>query len=389
MLKSRRQQYHQQIAQVLETQFPEMTQTQPEIVAHHFTEAGLAGQAIPYWQQAGRQAVARSANLEEIAHFRKGLDVVSAVPDPATRQQQELGLQILLAPALMATKGMAVPEVEQVYLRAQELCRQLGEAPQLFNVLRGLMGVYIMRAEPSRTLALTEQAFPLAQQTGSPASLLWMHYIRGLALYFLGDFAAATTDLEQGLALYDSQKRRMPRALHDPSVACLSYKAWALCQRGYPDQGLAAIQAALARAHELAHPFSICFALSSAARLHQFRRETELVRSRAEALITLATEHDFPEWLPQAMSERGWALAMLGKEAEGIRLLVEGLAGQRSMSLEARRSTFLALLAEVYGHSGQVEEGFTTVSEGLDFVERTEERIYSFPNSVVDSPNTS
>ena len=376
LLKSHRQHYHEQIALVLETQFPETTQTQPEVVAHHFTEAGLADQAIPYWQQAGRQAVARSANLEAVAHLRKGLEVVSSVPDPATRQQQELGLQILLAPALMATRGHAVPEVEHAYLRAQELCLQLGESAQLFSVLRGLIGVYIMRAEPARALALTEQGFSLAHQTGRSVSLMWMHYVRGVARYFLGDFATASTDFEQALALYDPQKRRVPRALHDPSVASLSYNTLALYQRGYPDQGLAATQAALARAHELSHPISICFALMNAALLHQFRREAELVRSRAEAVIALATEHDFPEWLPQAMSVRGWALALLGQEAEGIRLLVEGLAGQLRIGLETRRSRYLALLAEAYGHSGQTEEGLTTVREGLAFVERTGERIY-------------
>src|SRR5262249_52131075 len=127
LLKSKRQQYHQQIARVLEEKFAETTETQPELLAHHYTEAGLVTQAIPYWQQAGQRASQQSAYVEVINHLTKGLELLKALPNVPERAQQELMLQISLGPALMVTEGFAAPEVEKVYARARELCQQVGE----------------------------------------------------------------------------------------------------------------------------------------------------------------------------------------------------------------------------------------------------------------------
>jgi predicted ATPase len=140
LLKSKRQQYHHQIAQVLEEQFSDTKETQPELLAHHYTEAGLKEQAIPYWQKAGQRASQRSANVEAVSHLTKGLELLKTLPDALERTQQELTLQLALGPPLVATKSFAAPEVERVYIRAQELCRRLGETPQLFSALIGLLG---------------------------------------------------------------------------------------------------------------------------------------------------------------------------------------------------------------------------------------------------------
>jgi predicted ATPase len=138
LLRSTRQQYHQRIAQVLAERFPETVETQPELLAHHYTEAGLSTLAVAYWQRAGRHASERSAYVEAIRHLSKGLEVLKTLPDTPTRTQQELELQTTLGPALIATRGYGAPEVAQAYTRALELCRQMGETPDLFPVLRGL-----------------------------------------------------------------------------------------------------------------------------------------------------------------------------------------------------------------------------------------------------------
>src|SRR6185503_4339568 len=131
LLKSRRQQLHQQIAHVLEERFPETKTTQPEFLAHHYTEANLIKQAIPYWQQAGQKAAQRSANAEAIAHLTKGLELLKTLPDTPERTQQELALQLTLGVPLVVTKGWAAPEVEKVLTRTRELCQHIGETPQL------------------------------------------------------------------------------------------------------------------------------------------------------------------------------------------------------------------------------------------------------------------
>ena len=126
LLKSKRQQYHQQIAQVLEERFSEVKETQPDLLAHHYTEAGLIVQAIPYWQRAGQRAIERSANEEAISHLTKALELLKTLPNTLERTQQELDLQITLGPALIAIKGWAAPEVEKTYTRARALCQQVG-----------------------------------------------------------------------------------------------------------------------------------------------------------------------------------------------------------------------------------------------------------------------
>src|SRR5262245_3285033 len=147
LLRSTRQQYHQRIAQMVEARFPELCATQPELLAHHYTEAGLMAQAISYWQQAGQRALQRSANPEAMQHLTKGLALLGPLPETPARAQQELDLQMALGPALAATKGHAAPEVEKVYARARELCQRVGETPQVFPVLWGLWLFYNDRGE--------------------------------------------------------------------------------------------------------------------------------------------------------------------------------------------------------------------------------------------------
>jgi predicted ATPase len=164
LLKSRRQQLHQKAAQVLVEQFPETKDTQPELVAHHYAEAGQIEQAIPYWQQAGQRASQRSANAEAIAHLTTALELLKLLPDTPERVQQELIVQTILGPVLIAAKGYAAPEVERAYARARELCQQGGEAPQIFSALWGLCLSSIVRAECGTTRELAEQLFGLVQR---------------------------------------------------------------------------------------------------------------------------------------------------------------------------------------------------------------------------------
>ena len=191
LLRSTRQQYHQRIAQVLEVRFPEICETQPELLAHHYTEAGVLAQAIPYWQRAGLRSVERSANLEAVAHLTKGLELLATLPDTPERVQQELVMQTTLGPALLVTKGQASPEVLQAYARAREICPQAEETPQLFQVLRGLWYFYLIRVELQTARELGEQLLTLAQHIGDTALLLEAHYALGNTVNYLGEFTAA------------------------------------------------------------------------------------------------------------------------------------------------------------------------------------------------------
>ncbi len=378
LLKSKRQQLHQQIAQVLEEQFPETKETQPELLAHHSTEAGLVEQAIPYWQRAGERATQRSADLEAISHLTKGLELLKTLPDTPERAQQELLLQAALSPALMATKGWAAPEVGIAYARARELCQQVGETPQLFPVLYGLCGFYTNRAELLTARELGEQLLILAGSIQDPALLMEAHFALGQTLFWLGEFTLAREHGEQGVTLYNPQQHRSHAFLYgqDPGVACLSYAALALWHLGYPDQALKRIYNALTLAQELSHSYSLAVALVIAAMLHQFRREGPAAQERAEAAIALASEQGFPYLLARGTVLRGWALAEQGRGQGGIVQIRQGLAAWWATGAEVFRLYFLTLLAEAYGKVGQAEEGLTLLAEALAAVDNSGERFY-------------
>src|SRR5256712_2979132 len=169
LLKSTRQHYHQRIAQVLEEQFPETVEGQPELLAHHYTEAGLTEKAVHYWHHAGQKAIERSAHVEAIAHLRQGLALLQTLPETPQRLQRDVDMLILLGASLIATKGYTAPEVEQFYIRARQLCHHLEDPYQLFPMVRGLWNYYLVRAEYQTAHALGEQLLTLAQQSQDSA----------------------------------------------------------------------------------------------------------------------------------------------------------------------------------------------------------------------------
>jgi TOMM system kinase/cyclase fusion protein len=382
LLRSTRQQYHQRLAQVLAEQFHETAETQPELLAHHYTEAGLSAQAVGYWQQAGQRAIQRSAHVEAISHLSKGLGVLKSLPDTPERTQQELALQTTLGPALLAAKGSAAPEMERAYARALELCRQVGETPQLFPVLRGLWRFYCTRAEYHTAWDLAEQLLPLAQRLQEPALLLEAHQAHGLTLFYFGELAQARAHLEQSTALYDPQQHRSHafRYGYDPGTACQAYTALALWLLGYPDQALTRSHDALTLAQELTHPFSLSYALHFAAVLHEFRREGQTVQERAEATVSLSIEQGFPLWVAGGMILRSWVRAawcpapVSGQAGGEIAQIRQGLDAWRTTGAEVFRPHYLALLAEAYGKAEQAEQGLTALAEALTLMERTGER---------------
>jgi len=373
-----RRQYHQQVAQVLIEHFPILAATQPELLAHHYTEAGLGKQALLCWQRAGQRALERSANLEAISHLRKGLEVLKTLPETSERIRQELDFQIALGPALIATKGYAALEVEQAYARAHELCRQVEEAPQLVPVLFGLRLYYQQRAEFRTAHALEAQLFQLAQRLQDPALLLVSHQALGTSAYWLGELAQARIHLEQGIALYDPKQHRALAfgTIQNPGVACLAFAGRVLWSMGFADQALQRSDEALILAPKLAHPFSLVYALGCAAVLHQLRREWPAAQERAEATIALAREQGFTLWLAMGTILHGWALALQDQPAQGMALLRQGLAAYRATGTALAQSYWLALLAEAYLNGGQAEEGLRVITEALAAAHDSGERCY-------------
>jgi predicted ATPase len=378
LLKSTRQQYHQRIAQVLESQFSETTEAEPELLAHHYTEAGLIEQAVGYWHKAGQRAGERSAHMEAISHLRTGLALLQTLPETPERVQREIDLLLALGASLLAVRGYAAAEVGETYTHARQLCEHLDDPHQLFIMLRGLWNYYQGRAEYRMAHELGEQLLTLAQQTQDSAMLVVAHRALAATLFYLGEIASAHTHFTQGIALYDPTQHRTSAFLYgeDAGVVCHSYAAWTLWYLGYPDQGLARSHEAVTLSQQGVHPFSLCYALSAAAWLHQFCREVHAAQEYAAVAISVATEQEFPYWRVMSCILQGWSLAHQGQVNEGIAQILQGLTAWRAISAELSRPYFLALLAEAYGIMGQPEAGLTALAEALTLAETTGERWY-------------
>jgi TOMM system kinase/cyclase fusion protein len=378
LLKSRRQQVHQRIARVLEERFPEICVTQPELLAHHYTQAGFSSQAVSYWQRAGQRAVQHSAYAEAISHLTTALALLRTLPDTPERTQQELDLQLALGPALIATKGQAAPEVEQAYARARTLCQQVGETPQLFPALWGLASFYLMKPELQTSRELGEQMLRLALRAQDPALLLEAHRSLGTTLFESGVFVEAQAHLEQGIALYHPQRHRSHTVLYgrDPGVVCLSYGAHTRWLLGYPDQALQRIHDALTLYGQSSHPFSFASALFYAAILSQLCQDVQAAREQAKALMTLATEEGFALRLANGMIIHGWALVAQRAGEQGLAEMRQGLSAYEATGAYLTRPYFLALLAEGYGQVGQPAEGLSVLTTALASLHRYGERFF-------------
>jgi tetratricopeptide (TPR) repeat protein len=378
LVRRARQQYHTRIAQVLEAQFPEIAEMQPELLAYHYTEADQGAQAIPYWQRAGQRAVERSANHEAVSHFTKGLELLQSLPATPERARQELALHLALGPPLRMIKGHTVPEVEDVYTRAYELAQQVGEHRQQFSVLVSLWRLAINRARIQQARELAEQCFTLTQSVQDPVFLQEAHRMLGETLLFHGEPVMARWHLEQGLTLYDAKQGRSWTFSSgmDPGVFCLCCLAWTLWILGYPDSAMTKLSEALTLAQELSHAYSLVFALNQASVLYVWRREIQLAQERAKAVIRLASEYGFRQFKLKERFWQDWTLAEQQIEGNNVEFIPQDLSTWQAITSELELPHRLAMLADAHRQKGQVELWLGTVDEALAFVHKNAVRHY-------------
>jgi predicted ATPase/DNA-binding winged helix-turn-helix (wHTH) protein len=375
---SRQQRWHLQIGARKETGYGVQASEIAAELAVHFEQGRDADRTLRYLQYAAENALRRSAHADAITHLTKALALLTALPVTPERAQRELVLQTTLGPALMATRGYAASEVESAYARARELCRQVGETPQLSQALWGLWYFYLVRAEFQTARELGEQLLHLAQRVQAPALLLLAHRVLGQTLAFLGEFSTAHVHLAREMTLYDLEQHRAFASLYgqDQGVICRSWEALTLWCLGYPDQALRRSREALTLAQELVHPFSLAYAMCFAGMLCQLRRDIQAAQERTTAAITLCTEQGFALYLARGIILQGWTMAEQGQRAAGLAQMRQGLVTYQGTGAEVFRPYYLAFLAEAYGKLGQAREGLTLLGEALAVVHKTGERFY-------------
>ena len=404
LLRSRRQQYHQQIADVLQDGNGSIGDGfQPELVAYHYTEAGLPEKAIHYWQHAGHRALERSANVESVQHIRQGLAALENLSENASTQeleataQLELELQTTLGTALIATKGYASEEVEIAYTRARELLDTLdtgepisSEGPEFsvgtsvkdlrFPVLFGLWLSHLVRGRFLSAREFGEQCFSIAKQDGDPAFEVEARRALGATLYYLSEFKAALEHLEAGIERYQPQHHPVPTFLHyvaDPGMTLLAYSAPLLWCLGYPTQAESRLHEAAAIGKDRNHPFSDAVLLHFKTVLYQYEGNIEKVDTAATEMLKIGHEHGFSNWEAAATVMKGWALAEQNNTEDGIAMICKGIAAWEQTRAEMVMPLFLALLAQAYQRAGQHTLALQTLDAALSVVDRTGERIYA------------
>jgi predicted ATPase len=376
LLRTARQQLHAQIAEALDARSPELMDTQPELFAQQYAEAGLIEKSIAYWSKAGRRSVARSAIAEATADFHKGLDQLALLPDTLERRRQELELRVALGAALRAVKGHAAPETGEAFARARDLWEQLGSPPGYLQIPYGLARYYAHHGAIDSAMRLAEDLLRLSYQRNDCVGLSLGHGTYGLDLMFVGRFASSRHHLEEALALYDpisasSLVNQVGLDTHATSQTRLGIVLFCL---GYPDQALARINAAIAEARQQDHLPTFADSLVGAARLPSLIGDDAALGERTKELIAVAVEQGFPYWLLAGKIFRGLLSVKIGDVTEGIALLRDGTAAYRASGQEAWMPHYTALLADAREIGGQIGEALTALDDALQIVERTGER---------------
>lgn len=378
LLRSRRREIHATIARTLVEQFPQTCEAQPELVAHHHTEAGHTEQAVSFWRSAGERALARSAQVEAAGHFSQALALVRGLPAGAERTQAELGLLMTLGPLQMATKGYADPSVAQTYREAREICEQIGEIPQIVPVLFGLWAYHVVRGDLSLALDLGGQILRLVQGAGDSGLLLEAHVVRGVTQYFIGEFDAAAQTLREAIAIYRPDEHRAHAQVfgQEPGMAVHVYLAKTLAVMG--DAGGAASHAQMAAqiAEQTGHFHTSGFCMTYQMIVHLLAGDAAAVGALAARCGTLAREQGFPIWEAASELLGGWAAVAGGGPVEdGLSRMRRGLSRWRATGTALYAPYWAGLLAEALAGQGQLDIARATIDDALALEEGSEERL--------------
>ncbi|HEY0524982.1 MAG TPA: adenylate/guanylate cyclase domain-containing protein [Stellaceae bacterium] len=377
MLRSKRQQLHLRCARTLAERFAGLAETQPELFAHHYTEAALPEPAAEHWLKAGQRAAERSANLEAIGHLNKGLAVAGSIVDPVRRQFWEMRLQVAVGMPLIATRGYAAPETRTAWTRARELAMEVGDESYLSRALYGLWACHTVGGAHRTALATAEQLMETAAASGNTGHMMVAHRLIGVCRHNLGDHESGRAELETVLRQYEPGLHR-PLAFHfgqDQHVAALAFLSLVLWLQGYPDQALKMSRSAVAEARSFGHANSIGYSLAyGACAIAQLCGEHQVEEELAGMLLRFAEDHALDLWHAFGLAHQGSVLISRGAYADGVARLRAGVAGFEETRSGLRRPVHLAMLAYGLGKVGQPGEGLAVIDAALAECEQNEER---------------
>src|SRR6476660_7912526 len=367
LLKSKRQQIHADIAAILKRDFPEQAENQPEVLAHHYQEAGNHELAIRCWFETGQRALSRSANVEAIANFRKALQLSNVLPETPERIKQEIDIQLALGIPLIAVRGYAAAETREAFSRARTLCLRLGNIPEYFQALFGLWGNSWMAGNNQDALQMANEFLSRSQGLSDPVLLMVAHRVMGSTFLTVGDFHSSANHFEETISLSAGRDRRPLYNLYmvEPQAASLLLLSWDLWFLGYPDRSLARVSEALALGQALGHPYTVTFAHYMTSVVHLMRGDAVRALESAERSFDMSREQRFSLYAILSRISRGRALGELGRLGEAQVEITQGIDDARRNGVGFMLPMMDSWLAEAHAKIGENERALSIIERTL------------------------
>ncbi|MDH3581885.1 MAG: AAA family ATPase, partial [Hyphomicrobiales bacterium] len=378
LLRGERRKLHTRIAKILEEKYPETANREPERLADHCSKGGLAEPAIDYWQRAGERARERSANSEAIRHLSSGLDLLKTLPGDKINAEREIDLRTSLALALTALHGGGAAEVKENYSRARQLSQLDSDSSKHFTIMIGSWLNSFIGAELYDAQSLSNELLELAARKDDVSYLVEAKRVRGMTLFYVGDFAGAHAMIESALELHDPEHHRLHAVRYglDPLVCCDAYLAYALLFLGYTEQAIHKSEEAVKAAQVLEHPYTYAFSLAFAAFVHQNLEQRSETRQLAEKVMRVSDEHEFQFWGKQQLFVRSWAEVKPGGAQAGPVDMRKAMDAFLDSGSTIGSTRFLSLMAEVHINSGQIDEGRSMLERALQTANESGEKFY-------------
>jgi class 3 adenylate cyclase/predicted ATPase len=372
LVMAARRRYHQRIAETLAARFPEFVAQEPELLARHFSEAGDPERALPWWQRAAQRAIERSAHVEAARHVEHALHALESLPETPERHQQELELRTLLGVALMTTRGYGAHAVADCFARARELSQGLGDSPRLVPILFGLWLFYMVRADRAATAGVSDELLALARRLGDDGLLLEANSAAGVTASWQARHAEAVDVFTSILSLYDPVHHRLHAFVfgQDPAAYAHVFSGMSRFIQGKADAARADLEAAVAGAESLGHPFTLGGALIFYTMLVHERGEAETFWNAAERVTSFAQEQSFPLWMAYATVLQGRAWFEQGQVEDGLARMRAGLRQLRDLGAHVNEPYFHGLLLESLAEVRRPEEGLAELSWLIESLEK-------------------
>jgi predicted ATPase len=383
LLREPRRALHARIAEAFEREFADVAESQPELLAHHYTEAGLIEKAAMLWGQAAQRSLARSALVEATGQFTRALAQIASLPGTAALRREQIKLQVALANALMHTKGYAAPETKESLDQARSLIERaeaLGEAPEdpliLFSILYGFWVTNHNAFNGDICCDLAAQFLALAEKQGTAIPLMIGHRIMGRSLLDAGKIWEGRTHCDVAIGLYNPTEHRSlaTRFGQDSRVAILSFRSLALWLLGYPNAALADTDGGLQEGRQIGHATSLMFALGHAPLTNILCGNYSTVNTQANGLVSLADEKSALLWKSNAIMSKGCVLLLTGTASNAIEMIVSGIAGWSSRGAKIWIPFYLSYLATAYAKLDQFNEAWRSIGEAMTAVETTKQK---------------